>query len=294
MRDWGLRQKRSRSARNWRPNSPVAVTASDPGPGRRLVRAGQPQVDVLQRRAADGQVRQHVAALQGPGGQRVQNAGRVGRAEVDAPIALLGQGGDLRWQLRQLGACRQRKGDVAVGVVAAAQRPRRSLGDDLTGHYHGDPVGQRLCLVHVVRGQEDRLAEGAQVGDDLPGVMASRRVKAGRGLIQEHQLGITDQRQCDIESAQLPSGELPRPGVTLLGQAHELDRLGHRTRVRGAGVRRTGGEGGGAGAAEVAGEPADGQAAEQSGTRDVCGGCAALCRIDAEAGREMLEEEMRE
>jgi hypothetical protein len=43
--------------------------------------------------------------------------------------------------------------------VAAAEGRGTALGHDLPGGQHRDPVGQFLGFFHVVRGQEDRLAE---------------------------------------------------------------------------------------------------------------------------------------
>jgi hypothetical protein len=49
-----------------------------------------------------------------------------------------------------------------IPKVSAAELLGTSAGDDLTGAHHRDTVGQRLGFVHVVGGQEDRLAELAQ------------------------------------------------------------------------------------------------------------------------------------
>ncbi len=39
-------------------------------------------------------------------------------------------------------------------------------------------------------------------------VVASRGIEAGCRLVEEHQLGVADQRQGDVEAAQLPAREL--------------------------------------------------------------------------------------
>ena len=79
--------------------------------------------------------------------------------------------------------------------LAAAERLRRALRDDLAGGDDRDPVGEAFGLLHVVGREEDRLAEVPQAGDDLPGGAARGGVEAGRRLVEEDQLGVADQRQ---------------------------------------------------------------------------------------------------
>jgi hypothetical protein len=62
-------------------------------------------------------------------------------------------------------------------------------------------------------------------------VVASRGIKAGRRLIEEHQLRVADQRQGDVEATELPAGERSRACVALLCQTDELDRLSRRARM---------------------------------------------------------------
>ena len=99
--------------------------------------------------------------------------------------------------------------DLVRGLVATAERDGGPLGDDLARREHRDPVRQRLRLIHVVGGQEDRLAELAQAVDHLPRSPPRRRVKAGRRLIQEHQLWVADQRQRDVQASLLAARQLP-------------------------------------------------------------------------------------
>ena len=90
--------------------------------------------------------------------------------------------------------------ELAVAPVAdLGLRARGQLGgpaelDDLAGDEHGDPVGELLGLVEVVRRQEDGLAEPAQRADELPGVAARGGVEAGRRLVEEDELRVADER----------------------------------------------------------------------------------------------------
>src|SRR5207244_7500773 len=76
-----------------------------------------------------------------------------------------------------------------------------------------------------MRGQEDRLAELAQVRDHLPCLTAGGRVESGRRLVEEQELRIPDQREPDVQPALLPAGKPPRPLIALIHKADELDRL---------------------------------------------------------------------
>ena len=97
------------------------------------------------------------------------------------------------------------------------------FGDDPPIGEDGDPVREVLGFVHEVGGQEDGLAELAQPGDYLPGRPAGRGVEPGRRLVEEDDVGVADQRQCDIESPTLAARELAGAGVCLVGQPDQGD-----------------------------------------------------------------------
>ena len=124
-----------------------------------------------------------------------------------------------------LQAGREREADGGGHVVAPAQRPRGAVSHDAPGGQHRDPVGQVLRLVHVVGGEEDRLAELAQPGDDLPGGPAGGGVETGGRLVEEDELGVADQREREVEPPPLaagqPGGERARPA----GEADQGDGL---------------------------------------------------------------------
>src|SRR4051794_27946051 len=195
----GLRQNSRRSSRYWR----QVIAAKDGlcvlGTG------GDLQVDVLERGAADGQ-----ALEPPPVGQR------LGRELVEQ------RRGVVRLALDQAAV------HVAVGdeiAVAAPERPGGALDDDAPRAHDGHAVGQGLGLVEVMGGEQDGLAQRLERADRLPGVAPRRRVEAGRGLVEEDQLGVADQGQGEVQATQLPAGE-PAGGLAgLLLQAGQREDL---------------------------------------------------------------------
>ena len=91
--------------------------------------------------------------------------------------------------------------------MAATERLRRALGDDLTGGDDRNPVRQALGLLHVVRGQEDRLAQPRRPSTTSHAARRADGIKARRRLVEEDQLGIPDQCERDVETAALPTGQ---------------------------------------------------------------------------------------
>jgi hypothetical protein len=64
--------------------------------------------------------------------------------------------------------------------------------------------GQVLRLVHVVRAQQDRLAERGEVLDDLPRLVPGRGVEPRRGLVEEQQVRVAGQGDGDVQPPLLP------------------------------------------------------------------------------------------
>ena len=110
-------------------------------------------------------------------------------------------------------------------MLAARERLWRPLGDDLPGGDHGDPVGESLGLLHVVRGEQHGLAEVPEAGDHLPGAASGGGVEAGRWLVEEDQLRVADQRQRDIQPPALAAGQRGGALVGLSGQVDQRERL---------------------------------------------------------------------
>ena len=105
------------------------------------------------------------------------------------------------------------------------QLARRAQGDDLALVDDGDAVAEPLGLVHVVGGEKDGSAAVLQVPDDLPELAAGLGVEARGGLVEEEELGISDQRDGDGEPLLLAAGKLLDQGVGLALQRDPGDRL---------------------------------------------------------------------
>ncbi len=112
------------------------------------------------------------------------------------------------------------------------QLRRRPERHDLAGANHGHPVSELLRLVEVVRRQENRLPEQAQRADHVPRRPASRRVETRRRLVEEHEVGVADERRAEVEPPLLTAGERLHFRVALLGKPDELDHLVDVPRLR--------------------------------------------------------------
>ena len=76
----------------------------------------------------------------------------------------------------------------------------RARADDLALRDHRDPVAERVCLEHVVGGQQDGLPDGDEVGDHLAQVARADRVDADRRLVEEYDLGVVEDPARDVQS----------------------------------------------------------------------------------------------
>ena len=94
-----------------------------------------------------------------------------------------------------------------------------------------DPVGQLLRLIEVVGGEQDGLAERAQVLDRLPAPTARLRVEAGGGLVEEDQVGVARQREGEVEAAPLAARKLADLGVLDLVELDDVQQVGERARL---------------------------------------------------------------
>ncbi len=85
---------------------------------------------------------------------------------------------------------------------------RRVELDDFAVVHDGHAVAEDFGLVHVVRGEDDADATGADFFDELPQVAPSLRIEAGSWFVQEENFGIVHQRGDDTEALLLAAGEI--------------------------------------------------------------------------------------
>jgi len=166
--------------------------------------------------------------LQRPAGEPVQRGGQVVGYQFGQP-ARSGRRAEIGGRRGTVG---QPVTDPGSGPFTIPDGGRRPFRDDQAVADHRDPVGQVLRLVHVVRGQQDRLAERRQVLDDLPRFVPGRGIESGRGLVKEQQVRVAGQGDGDIQPPLLSARQLQHPGITLGLEANHLDHLGHRARPR--------------------------------------------------------------
>ena len=113
---------------------------------------------------------------------------------------------------------------------------RRTAGDEAAVVDDVDVVCEALGLVHVVRGQHDRHAGGAQLLEELPRRAARGRVHAGRRLVDEDDLGPADDGHRQGEALLLAAGE-PAVGRAAalaepqpVGEGLDVERMGVQPR----------------------------------------------------------------
>src|SRR6266511_1919516 len=115
------------------------------------------------------------------------------------------------------------------------QRVRWIQCDDPSGVHDPHAIAEDLCLVQVVRREENGRAALSDVTDEIPEVPARLRVKAGRRLVEEEHLRLVHHRDRDRETLPLPTRELLR---LLPCPILEPDRAQERHRIDPAAVEQ--------------------------------------------------------
>ena len=110
--------------------------------------------------------------------------------------------------------------------VRLDQLARRALGHDPAGVHHREPVAELLCLVHVVGRDDQRDAVALEAVEPVPEHVPRLRVEAGRGLVEQQDLGLIDQRARDREPAAHAAGERLDLGVRLVLELREGEQAG--------------------------------------------------------------------
>jgi hypothetical protein len=101
-----------------------------------------------------------------------------------------------------------------------------AFGDDLPAVEEGDAVGEGVGLLQVLGGEEDGDAAADQFTDVVPDLAAAAGIEARRRLVEEDQLGASQQGHGQVEAA----AHAPRVGrrrlVRRLGEAEAAEQLG--------------------------------------------------------------------
>src|SRR5213592_1310851 len=122
-------------------------------------------------------------------------------------------------------ALRQREVHHVVRAQRRNQLLGSSLGDDLAVIHDRYTIAEALGFLHVVRREQHRPAVGAEAADDLPQLPARLWVEPRRGLVEEQQLGLADERARDGQALLLPAGECHHARVALLLELDEGQHL---------------------------------------------------------------------
>ena len=121
--------------------------------------------------------------------------------------------------------------DHPVAAEPALQLRGRALGDHPARSHHGDPVGELVGLVEVLRGEQHGGAELDHPAYGLPDLQPPARVEPGRRLVQEQQARAADQAGGDVE----PSPHAPgvRRDLAATGSVQPVRRRSARPRAPG-------------------------------------------------------------
>ncbi len=119
----------------------------------------------------------------------------------------------------------------AASQSSSTQRPARaSKPAGVSSHQraraqHGDPIAEGLGLVHVVGGEEHRLALGAQEPQVGPDLMAGFDVHPERGLVEHQERRVVQERAGDGQPSLHPAGEAADGLAGAIGEADHLQHL---------------------------------------------------------------------
>ena len=120
--------------------------------------------------------------------------------------------------------------------AAAGHEPlelgRRALGDDPAAVEQRDPAREPVGLLEVLRRQEDRDAVGDEVADDVPHHPPAPGVEAGRGLVEEDDPRVADERHREVQ-APAHAARVGHRGLRGVGDEVEpLEQLGDLAAAR--------------------------------------------------------------
>ena len=119
------------------------------------------------------------------------------------------------------------------GAGALEQRVGRAGDDEPTRVDHHDVVTHLLHVVEQMRRHQHRDAERSEPGDEREHVVAAGRVETAGRLVEEHELGIADDRLRELRALAHARRELTDRAETSFVEADEVEDVG-RALARGA------------------------------------------------------------
>ena len=91
--------------------------------------------------------------------------------------------------------------------------------------HDGHAVAELVGLLHVVSGQQDRLAVVVEIAEDLPQGDATLRIETGRRLVEEQHLRSMHDRPCHHQSLGHAARQRHDRGRRSLDESHPLHQL---------------------------------------------------------------------
>ena len=88
-----------------------------------------------------------------------------------------------------------------------------------------DPLAELVGLLHVVRGEQDRLAVPVQLAEHVPQREPALRVEAGGRLVEEQHGRAVEDRPCHHQPLRHPAGQGVDRGLGPFGQLELLEQV---------------------------------------------------------------------
>jgi len=107
------------------------------------------------------------------------------------------------------------------------QLGRGATCDDAAAIEQGDPGREPVRLLQVLRRQEDRDAPGDQVADDVPHHPPASRIETRRGLVEEDDPRLSDERHREVEAPAHSARPGHRRSAGHVDQVEPLEELRH-------------------------------------------------------------------
>ena len=111
---------------------------------------------------------------------------------------------------------------MSVSRPLATRRPLRE---------NGDAAAQRFGVAQHVRAEKHGAAAVAQPQDQRAHVAPAERIEPGHRLVEDHQLGIVDERLRDADALQHALGELAQLQAPLGADADLVEQPAARARA---------------------------------------------------------------
>ena len=130
---------------------------------------------------------------------------------------------------------------VERAVISRARSPDVPSRDERPVGHHQHAISEMFGLIHVVRRQQDGGPRAREGRDETPRIATCCRVEASRWFVEEQHVGMPDEPECQVESAALPTRQVPHSRRHMCVEADHAQKFGRIPGVRverGAHVQR--------------------------------------------------------